>query len=126
MTTNAVITIYHAIFNIDERRTEYRKHTTSASWHVDHRVNVDSAGINSAETYRVRVPKEELKDYLPPDEYLEAGQPKDKWTVDNGDYFIKGEGPEIAKISDVKNFSKVNSWSDNRRGVLQHVRIVGW
>ena len=128
MLTNAAITIYHKIFNKSTRLPELvRYEIPAASWYADQRINVDSAGISSADIYNIRIPAKYLKDYLTPDEFEAAGQPGSKWTVDNGDYFIEGSGADIEKISDInKRFSQVQAWSHNTRGTLKHLRITGW
>lgn len=128
MLTNAVVTIYHKYFDKTTKQSSFRRHVVSAAhWYADHRVNVDNAGISGAEVYKVRIPDEYLADYLDPDAYLAAGAPETKWTVDQGDYFLKGEGADITKPSDIQGrYAQVRSFGDNRRGGLPHLRIEGW
>ena len=128
MLTNERVTIYHKTFNKQTKTQEIRRHVVeSASWYADYKVSADSTGTTCAEVYKIRIPIENLDGYMTPDEYTKAGAPADRWTVDNGDYFVKGEAPEITKPSEISGkFSKVQSWSDNRRGALKHLRIAGW
>lgn len=128
MLTNAIITIYHKILNKSTRLPELIRHeVAAASWYATQKINVDSAGISSADIFNIRIPEEQLADYLTPDEYQAAGQPADKWTVDNGDYIIKGSGKDITKITEISgSFSQVQAWSRNTRGTLKHLRLTGW
>lgn len=128
MLTNAVVTIYHKVFNAATKQSGFRRYVVPAAhWYADHRVNVDNTGISDAEIYKVRIPAEQLETYMDPDAFLAAGCPSDAWTVDHGDYFLRGEAPDITKPSDISGrYAQVRSWGDNRRGGLPHLRIEGW
>jgi hypothetical protein len=127
MQTNATVTIYHKDYVAKEKSFNYKRIVVKASWYSDHRIAVDSTGIIGSETYNVRIPLEELGGYMAPDEYNEAGQPANKWTVANGDYFKRGTGEDITSPKELTGtFAQVNAWSDNRRGMLKHIRITGW
>lgn len=123
MVTNASITIYHKTGKAGEPLK--RIFIPECNWYADHRINVETSGVTGAEIYKVRIPREWLDGYRDPDEYLSSDT---GWTVDNGDYFVKGEGPEnVIKPSDIgSRFAQVRSWGDNRRGGLPHLRIEGW
>lgn len=138
MITNADITIYNQEYDPETRQSTYVRHfIQGVSWYASVNVSAASGGLVGGEVYKIRIPPEALADEQPAlDGYRTAQdyaalQDKDGvWTIQNGDYFCRGEGPEIAKPSDLEKahllYGKIHSWGDNRRGGLPHIRIEGW
>jgi hypothetical protein len=136
--TNADITIYNHRIDPGTRQTVYARHVIQdVSWYASVNVSAASGGLTGGDVYKIRIPPEALADgqpalesYRAAKEYLDLQDPSGNWTVQNGDYFCRGEGPEITKPSDLEAahvlYGQVRSWGDNRRGGLPHIRIEGW
>lgn len=140
MITNADITVYNRQFDPSSRKTVFLRHEVRhVSWHAKLAVAADPGGLSGGNVFQIRIPQEAETDslpalagYLPPGEYrgLPEAERAGRWTVDAGDYFCRGTGPEMEKPSDLKDhalpYGQVKSVSDNRRGSLPHIRIEGW
>lgn len=138
MITNADITIYNHRIDPATRQTVYVRHVIQdVSWYASVNVSAASGGLAGSDVYKIRIPPEALADgqpaldaYRPAPEYADLKDTDGVWTVQNGDYFCRGEGPEITKPSDLENahaqYGQVKSWGDNRRGGLPHIRMEGW
>ena len=136
MITNADVTIYNHRIDPVTRKAVYIKHVMQdVSWYVSIDVSASSGGLVGGNVYRI--PPEALADgqpaldtYRPAQEYASLENIDGVWTAQNGDYFCRGEGPEITKPSDLETahvlYGQVKSWGDNRRGGLPHIRIEGW
>ena len=125
MITNADITIYNRRYD-PETRLDTWKGTVikNVSFYSDMRVNLDNKGLSTADIYKIRIPGKSLKGYVPADEYAAD---EGTWTVQKDDYIVLGASDqEIARPIDLKNSLRINSWSDNRRGSLPHIRIGGF
>ena len=127
MITNADITIYNQVPNKEKKCYEWRSHYIQAvSFHTDQKVSFGDAGAKRKDIYKIRIPGEHLEDYRTPEEFRKdfAG-----WTVEKGALFVTGYHGEIAGIQDLEKLHRpygiINSWSDNRRGSLPHIRIGG-
>lgn len=131
MTTNCNLTIYNRKINPDTRKYEYsRTFLEAVHWHTDQKTNVGDKGLVSADAIKVRIPMEDRKGYIPPEQYkaLEFGAHRDHWTIENGDLIIHGEAiEEIEKESDIVRLGavKVVSHSENMTGTAPHIRIGG-
>lgn len=92
----------------------------------------DTGDVKSADLYKVRVYPEsdtQNRQYIDAKLYrkLPVSDVDRYWTVDNGSIFVKGlvdyEYEELeAKCQCV---GTVNSFSDNRNGLIPHIRIGG-
>lgn len=125
MITNADITIYNRRYD-PETRLDTWKGTVikNVSFYSDMKVNLDNNGLSTADIYKIRILGKSLKGYVPADEYTAA---EDTWTVQKDDYIVLGVfDQEIARPIELKNSLRINSWSDNRRGSLPHIRIGGF
>lgn len=138
MITNATITIYNRQFDTGTKAATYRRHVVKeVSYYASLDVSAGGSGLIGGNVYKMRVPAEALVDgrpaldsYLTPAEYKESGG-ENNWTCENGDYFCIGEGPAVfTKPSEFESlhlqYGKIQSWGDNRRGGLPHIRIEGW
>lgn len=140
MITNADLTIYHKEFDQATRKSLFlRQVIRNISWYAKLQVTADSGGISGGNLFRIRIPREAEADglpalpgYLPYGEYrlLSETEREGMWTVNTGDYFCKGVGPELEKPSDLKDYSlpygQIKSVGDNRRGGQPHIRLEGW
>lgn len=131
MTTNASITIYNKVANKEKKCFEYQgRYIPEVHWHTDQKVEVTDKGIKSVDVYEIRIPKVSLEGYVPPDEFTQSPLLESLWTVNNGDLFILGAcklvNPTLGDLEKLhRPFGMIKSWSDNRRGRLQHIRIGG-
>lgn len=125
MITNADITIYNKNLELETKMDTWKRTVIrGVSFYSDIKVSLDSNGLATADIYKVRIPEECCDGYVPEDKYLgEDGT----WTVRNDDYIVLGESSlEIERPKDLKGTHfRINSWSDNRRGSLPHIRIGG-
>lgn len=127
MQTNASLTIYNRVPNVEKKCFEYKKHfIPEVHFFTDQKVEVGDVGLKSADVYKIRIPGESLDGYAPSNEPLLA----EKWTIEKDDLFVLGDGPaqiegkaELTRMH--KPYGMVKSWSDNRRGRNPHIRIGG-
>lgn len=131
MTTNADVTIYNAYLDPETRLDSYRRTVIRGVWfYVDHKVAIDSDGLNAADVFKVRIPAGADTggaEFVPPWEYTGA---EGTWTLQADDYVVRGICEnEIERPADLKKWKtpafRINSWSDNRFGGLPHWRIGG-
>lgn len=131
MTTNADVTIYNAYLDPETRLDSYRRTVIRGVWfYVDHKVTVDSDGLNAADVFKVRIPASADTggaEFVPPWEYTGA---EGTWTLQEDDYVVRGiHEEEIERPAELKKWKspafRINSWSDNRFGGLPHWRIGG-
>ena len=95
--------------------------------------NVFDQGLKSADLYQIRIPLSadtQGKQYIDADLYkkLSDEEAVHYWTINNGDLFGKGLLEDFEKESEFlkqQYTGKVLSFSDNRRGSLQHWKIGG-
>ncbi len=132
MITNADITIYNK---------KYDPGTRSDTWHCtvlkgvhfycEHKVQLSASGLVNADLYKIRIPLDVGvdKQYVPQREYQEAEDVSGLWTIQKGDYIVRGIGPDVFSLKELQKLiidtCKVTAWSDNRRGGLPHWRIEG-
>ena len=114
MITNADITIYHETYNPETRLKEWEAaQYPGVNWYGKQAVSVGDTGLNTADSYIVRIPTE------------------DNITVKNGDIVVKGlvADPITSPSQLTKKYScfTVTSVGDNRRGSrgMWHWRIEG-
>ena len=134
MITNADITIYNYYIGSDRLPVYLETQIKGVNWYTKQEVDVDN-GLKSADNYKIRIPVDaytQRKEYIDPERFkaLSLDEAKQYWTIDNGDYFVKGLHGPVQKESEIRQNNlcgKVVSWSDNRRGSLcmQHFRLGG-
>lgn len=132
MITNAGITIYNKKYDPAARKdTWHRTVLKGAHFYCGHKVQLLAAGLVNADLYKIRVPIDVQTDkqYVPQSEFQAAEDVSHLWTIQKGDYVIRGEGSEISGPQELQKLiidtCKVTAWSDNRRGGLPHWRIEG-
>lgn len=133
MITNADITIYNHRYDKETRFDDWQRIVIrGVHFYVDNKVVLGDGGLNSADVYKIRIPEDAEcdREYLPEDAYASEEEVSMYWTLQNGDYIVRGECLlNIEKPSDLKQlhkqYCKITSWSDNRFGGLPHWRIGG-
>lgn len=132
MITNADITIYNKKYDPKIRGdTWHRAVLKGVHLYCEHKVQLLATGLVNADLYKIRVPLdvETDKQYVPPGEYRVAGDVSGMWTIQKGDYIVRGIGPDVSSPVELQKLiidtCKVTAWSDNRRGGLPHWRIEG-
>ena len=135
MITNADLTIYNKRgVNKKTARTIYlNTQLTGVKFYTKQVTNVFDQGLKSADLYQIRIPLSadtQGKQYIDADLYkkLSDEEAVHYWTINNGDLFGKGLLEDFEKESEFlkqQYTGKVLSFSDNRRGSLQHWKIGG-
>ena len=135
MITNADLTIYNKRgVNKKTARTIYLKtQIRGVNFYTKQVTNVFDQGLKSADLYQIRIPLSadtQGKQYIDADLYkkLSDEEAVHYWTINNGDLFGKGFLEDFEKESEFlkqQYTGKVLSFSDNRRGSLQHWKIGG-
>lgn len=133
MLTNADITLYNHKTDKKTRLDEWHRTVfKGVHFYVDNKVSVGDKGLNSADSYKIRIPEDVdcEKAYIPENEFLSAEGVPDGWTLQEDDIIVRGICEiEIEKPADLKNqgvrYCKIVSWSDNRFGGLPHWRVGG-
>ena len=138
MTTNADITVFNKWYNRETRLDEWKRtQIRGVNWYGGQAVSVTDNGLQSADTYIVRIPAASApqgKQFVLPENYASADSAAltGLWTLQAGDIAVRGlVADDIAKAADVTGkYSQcftVTGWRDNRRGspAVQHWRIDG-
>ena len=138
MNTNADITIYNKWFNKATRLDEWKRvPVKGVNWYGGQAVTVTDNGLQSADTYTVRIPITSAppgRAFALPEDWAAcaAGALGQLWTLQAGDIVVRGLIDEdIEKAADVTGkygqCFMVTGWKDNRRGspAIQHWRIDG-
>ena len=132
---NDTLTIYNKYFNQEKREIEYRPtHINGVHWYTEQKTQLDAGkgSVKSADLYKIRIYPEshaQSRTYIDAREYQRLSIDKvDKyWTVDNGDYIAKGimtcSCQDLIKM--YTQVGRVNSFSDNRKKLIPHIRIGG-
>lgn len=113
MITNADCTIYHKIYNPETRLDEWEpSQHQGVNWYGKQAVSVGDSGLNTADSYIVRIPTESCI------------------SVTKGDVVVKGLVQDaITSPSQLKQYESflVTAVRDNRRGspMMRHWRIEG-
>ena len=129
MMENADITVYnHYCDPVTKEEQWKRKQIKSVEWYGSQKVSVSDNGINSADSYTVRVPLGQTGGFLLPEKY--EGAPG-TWTAKAGDIVVRGLlDADIERSSELSGISHrfvMIGWTDNRRGSprVQHIKIEG-
>ena len=113
MITNADCTIYHKTYNPATRLDDWKAFRyQGVNWYGKQAVSVGDSGLNTADSYVVRIPTER---HIP---------------VTKGDVVVKGlVQDDITSPSQLKQYESflVTAVRDNRRGspMMRHWRIEG-
>ena len=139
MTTNADITIFNKWYNRETRLDEWKRtQIRGVNWYGGQAVAVTDNGLQSADTYTVRIPAASApqgKQFVLPENYASADSAAltDLWTLQSGDIVVRGlvdDTPagdtDITQKYNDRCFM-VTGWRDNRRGgsLVQHWRVDG-
>lgn len=133
MLTNAVITIFNRFPSREEKKFIYVPHVIPHAWfYTNQKSSVSERGLSSADEYKIRIPYEECREWLPENDFKELADSGGYWTVQNGDFFLVGNWSKgaVRGIDEIKKeFSgtvgKVLSHSENFFGSSKHIRIGG-
>lgn len=121
------ITIFYKQYNPTLRKDGWSfKQLSGVSWFGGQKVNVSSRGLDTADTYTVRIPEALTDGYVAQKDYSgEAGT----WTIQAGGYVVLGLVDTIPeKIADLTHQTSfvVTGVYDNRRGTnLRHIKVMG-
>ena len=121
------ITIFYRFYDKTQRKDIwFLKQLSGVSWYGGQKVDVSDRGLNTADTYTVRIPEHLTDGYIA--EKFYDGSP-DTWTIQTGGYIALGLIDDIPeKIVDVTNGTAlvVTGVYDNRRGIaLRHIKVEG-
>lgn len=126
------ITIYNKHYTPATKKTAWLKTVIhGASWAGCQRVTT-AEGLTSTDGYSVRIPLKSFPDgFLARDEYAALPDPAGRWTAQNGDVVVLGEGPDIVSgITEITKqftncFTVTAVHSDNMTRLLPHLRLEG-
>lgn len=126
------ITIYNKRYDPATKQTFWPKTIIrGVSWSGCQKAT-SGEGLTSNDGYSVRIPKTAMpKGYLEKDDYQAMTDITGRWTAQNGDVVIKGEGPEvISGITEITKwhtdcFTIVAVHTDNLSRPLPHLRLEG-
>lgn len=131
MITNTALTIFRSEYNPDTGLDEIvRTFVPAASWYAVKGSTIGSMGQTGKDGYYVRIPVRHLYNYIPP-AYFADSTLEGKWTIKTGDKVIRGsvELTEGQTLGDIERTHEevftVTGYADDRRGDLQHLKVVG-
>lgn len=133
MLTNTDITIFNMFPDRQSKKLVYIPYYIGAVWfHTDQKSDIENGGLKSADVYKIRIPYEQCKNWIPGDEFRKKENVSDQWTVQNGDFFVIGKwtGTYVSGIEEIRRCTsgisgKVLSHSENFHGGSKHIRIGG-
>lgn len=135
MLTNTDITIYNQWANRKVGEIEHRKTVIrDVHWHSAIKTTVAGNALQSADIYKIRIPKESRvdggKQYLPAEQYQVLSQEEvdQYWTIGREDYLIKGESDAedvLEVLGSSLEMCKIIGFSDNSAGRNPHFRVEG-
>lgn len=125
MITNADITIYNRLYDKVNRLDIWKRTIVEGvSFYKDTKIGINENGATTEDVCKIRIPENHCDGYVPPEGYTGADG---TWTIQNDDYIVKGvSDQEITRPIELKDAIRINSFSDNRRGSLPHLRIGGF
>ena len=107
MTTNTGMSIFNK-YTDEEKNVKFKKHfIKNVFWDDSKGVNI-SLGYENADDVNVFIPKKQndMTGYVAPKQYKGMAN---TWTLENGDFIVKGETNE----TEVLNFKELSSKYDN-------------
>lgn len=132
MLTNADITIYNRKYCPENRSAVWHRTVLKGvHFYCGQKMQLLANGLVNADAYKIRIPTSvgTDKQYIPQAQYQEVKDVSGLWTIQKGDFLIKGIGPEVKNPEELQKTGletcKITGWSDNRRGGLPHWRIEG-
>jgi len=127
--TNDHMTIYNRVFDSTTRKDTYKRtQVTDVNWYSSLGTVIGSGVVTRSDQFKVRTPS--IKNYVNPKDYKALVTKTGKWTVQRDDIVARGLlTTEITGMADLTKLGiecfKVNSYSDNRRGLTPHIRLGG-
>lgn len=126
------ITIYNKRYDPATKTTLWPKTIIhGVSWAGCQRV-VTGEGLTSTDGYSVRIPLHAFPDgFVKRDEYSALPDPKGRWTAQNGDMVVLGEGPDVVSgVAEITKqftdcFTVTSVHTDNMTRLLPHLRLEG-
>ena len=126
------ITLYNQRYDSATRQTLWtRTIIKGASWAGGQKVSVGE-GLQSNDGYSVRIPTRSMPGgFVMRDEYLKLSDPKDYWTVQNGDVVVLGVAPDaVGGITEITQrftdcFTITALRTDSLTRLLPHLRLEG-
>lgn len=104
----------------------HKKQLSGVSWFGGQKVDISDRGLNTADTYTVRIPEQLTDGYVAQKDYSGG---EDPWTIQAGGYIVLGLVDTIpVKIADLTKQTSfvVTGVYDNRRGSnLRHIKVMG-
>lgn len=133
MLTNTDITIFNLFPDKQSKKLVYIPHYIDAVWfHADPKNEIVNGGLKSADIYKIRIPYEQCKTWIPEEEFQKKDSVAHKWTVQNGDFFMTGRwtGKNVSGIEEIRKnatgiVGKVLNHSENFYGEAKHIRVGG-
>lgn len=126
------ITIYNKWYDKATKKTLWpRTVIPGVSWAGCQRVT-SSEGLTSNDGYSVRIPLDAFPvGFLERDGYTALPTPTDRWTAQNGDVVVLGEGPAVVSgITEITkqftdSFTVIAVHTDSMTRLLPHLRLEG-
>ncbi len=126
------ITIYNKRYDPATKKTTWPKMViTEVSWAGHRRVTTEE-GLISNDGYSVRVPLVSMPaGFTPRSEYSDLQDPTGRWTAQNGDVVLLGEGPDVeGGITEITKrftdcFVVISVNTANMSRLLPHLRLEG-
>lgn len=128
---NETITVYNARLDREQDATVYVPTVIrGASWYGTAKSTVDSNGLKAASQYTVRIPADadtEGKSYTGTDEYKAADDVSVLFTLNEGDFIVKGAFSEVLTLPPRNTaFITILAVTDNRRAPnAPHWKVTG-
>lgn len=128
MTTNTNMCIFNKYTDSFTKQVTFKKHLIDKVFWVDTKAVNQNDGYDKDNAVAVYIPKDvnDLSEYRKAKKYNGIG-----WTIQNGDFIIKGDVPEI-EVSGIKELSQyetfiIKSYSDKDYGSenMHHFEIKG-
>lgn len=126
------ITVYNKWYDKATKKTTWRRTVIpGVSWAGCQKVT-SSEGLTSNDGYSVRIPLSSFPTgFLKRDAYTALLDPIDRWTAQNGDMVVLGEGPAVVGgITELTKqftdcFTVIAVHTDNMTHLLPHLRLEG-
>lgn len=99
-------------------------------WHGSVAASLSDSGFKAANSFTVRIPKKSVSaTYIPASEW--SADNHDGWTLQEGDYIVKGEVSDITSPSDLRDSGQqmiaIKGYTENPISFsgLAHWKVVG-
>lgn len=131
---DATITVYNARLDRELDATVYVPTIINGvSWYGSVKSTVDASGLKAANQYMVRIPLDADmggKSYTDAREYKSADDVSGLFTLNEGDFIVKGAFPDVLTVPPSKSatgdFFTILATTDNRRAPKSpHWKVIG-